>query len=101
MIQKVTEEYFGTDNKIIGTTIDILKESIERARENDKSKVEIDRIENLMKGLDNKIGSLTEKLLEHVITNDTYKIMVEKYEKERESLISYLRQGKHTQRFRI
>lgn len=86
VIQRVTEEYFGSDNKIIEITIDILKGTLEEARKNDKSKREMDRIEDLMKSLDNKIGDLTEKLLERVISNDTYKIMVEKYEKERESL---------------
>lgn len=86
IIKKITEEHFGTDNKLIEKSLGFLKSSIDNLRENDSSKMETDKIKEAINGVNSKINKLTDKLLEGILTNENYKNAVSKYEKEREEL---------------
>ncbi len=83
IIKKITEEYFSPDKKLVVKSLELLKTSIEKSMENDSSKREIEQLENDISRLNEKINGLTEKLMESVLTNETYKNMVKKYEDER------------------
>ena len=76
-------EYFGSDNQLIGDTIGLLKESIERCKKDDTMQKEIENIEYEIERLNETIRNLTENMLDGVISKETYKDMVKRYEEER------------------
>lgn len=86
LLKKITEQYFGTDSRMIDETIVLLRGGIQKARENSVDTKELECLQNSIDRVNGTIQDLTKKLINGVLTDDTYKLMVKDYEKEREDL---------------
>ena len=99
MIKRVAEEYFSCDKKLVVKSLELLKASMEKSIENEFYQKQRNRLENDIKKLTQNIDQLTIKLVEGIISNDTYKNVSKKYEIEREELKNRLSEinGKYMQ----
>lgn len=84
------ETYFGSDNRFLADTLTRLKKAIEQTKGNDPARKKVDRLQQEADKLNEKINALTEKMIENIISPETYKNMVKKSEMERDSVHAQL-----------